>query len=75
MKEKAKERKINKDVLDQVDIPLAFFKELKAGKDFVDEKGVTHSNASLTMDPPAPRSYAYVTDTKIVEKNVDLLKV
>lgn len=36
---------------------------LKAGEDLVMPDGTVHPNALLTLDPPAPRSYAYCSDT------------
>jgi len=78
-REKVQERKIKKEVLEMVDIPLSVMSGIKKGEDFVDEKGKIHKNSTLTIDPPKPRSFAYCADTIYSEsiipfiQNCDLL--
>ena len=54
--EKPRQRKLKKDKLAQFNIPLTFYNELKAGKDYIDEEGKTVPNSALTIDPRKPRS-------------------
>lgn len=78
-REKPLPRKIDKYILEKLDISFADILALKAGSDVVNKKGDLIKNAEATLDPPAPRSYAYCSDTifdlSIVGhiKNVDVL--
>ena len=78
-REKMQERKIRKDILGKVDIPVSEMSEIKKGKDYIDEEGVVYENSTLTIDPPKPRSFAYCSDTVYTEtiipyiQNCDLL--
>jgi ribonuclease Z len=62
-REKPGERKIRKEVLDKIKIPVAVFPKIKRGEDYVDDQGRRYENAYLTMDPPKLRSFAYCADT------------
>ena len=55
--EKPRQRKLKKDKLAQFNIPVTFYNELKAGKDYIDEDGKTVPNSALTIDPRKPRRY------------------
>lgn len=66
-REKLQERKIRKDRIDKLKIPVNQMQNLKRGEDWVDEHGIVHKNYELTQDPPAPRSYAYCSDTAYTE--------
>ncbi|MCX6243278.1 MAG: ribonuclease Z [Bacteroidetes bacterium] len=78
-REKKAGRKIRKDLPDDVKIPLSEMKNLVQGDDVMDQEGRFHRNEELTTDPPAPRSYAYCSDTAYTEsiipyiQNCDLL--
>lgn len=77
--EKERERTIVRDMADAFQVPVAFMHRLKKGEDFVTPEGEVIANSRLTVSPPAPRSYAYMTDTLFREefaeyvKGVDLL--
>jgi ribonuclease Z len=77
--EKPGERKIRKDVLDKIDIPVSAFPKIKKGEDYVDANGTRYENSFLTHDPPKTRSLAYCADTRYSEsyipyiRNADLL--
>ena len=77
--EKERERSVRKDMAEAFGVPVAFMHRLKRGEDFVTPEGEVVDNRRLTTDPPAPRSYAYVTDTLFRERfaeyveGVDLL--
>jgi ribonuclease Z len=78
-KEKPQLRKIDKAKLELLKISVADILRLKSGQDVLNEDGVLIRNAEVTVDPPAPRSFAYCSDTiydpGIVEyiKGCDLL--
>ncbi len=61
--EKPLARKMRKDVLEELSIPVAEIRKIKAGADWHDQKGKVYPNAHLTLEAPAPFSYAYCTDT------------
>lgn len=77
--EKARPRKMNKELLEKLDIPVAEIRGIKNGKDWLDKRGKRYPNEELTLDPPAAFSYAYCSDTLPVKhlhryfKGVDLL--
>ena len=78
-REKAMLRNIVKEKIDKYSIPMQDIPHIKEGKDFVTSTGTRIPNAELTLTPPAPRSYAYCSDTLYSEtyltqiKNADLL--
>jgi len=78
-KEKIHERNLISEKIKEYQIPFTELPSIKNGNDFVDMKGNVIKNSELTIDPPAPHSYAYCSDTLYHEailpqiKNVDLL--
>ena len=62
-KEKERLRKIDKLKAEELSIPQQYYALLKKGIDFIDEKGVKHKAADLTLDPDEPKAYAYCSDT------------
>lgn len=78
-REKERERTIVRDMTDAWHVPVAFMQYLKQGEDFVASDGQVVANHMLTLPPPAPRSYAYMTDTLFREsfaayiQGIDLL--
>lgn len=57
------------------DVPVAYLKRLKEGQDIVDEAGqVRYAAADYTLPGPAPRSYAFCSDTRYVEELIPQLK-
>ncbi|MEO8795106.1 MAG: ribonuclease Z [Daejeonella sp.] len=77
--EKQRLRKIIKEKVTELDIPVNEIKLIKKGFPFTDKKGNTHPASELTTDADVPRSYAYCSDTICNWaylndiKNVDLL--
>ncbi len=77
--EKMAQRKLKKDQLNKFNIPVASYFDLKNGKDYISPEGKVIPNAELTLEPKAPRSYAFCSDTLYEEntilavKNVNLL--
>lgn len=78
-REKLEGRKFNIDAVERFGVDRSQYQNIKNGKDIVLENGETILNKELTFDPPAPKSYAYCSDTcyfpAIIEqiKNVDVL--
>ena len=74
IKEKPEKRKIRKDFVTNVRIPVHEFEKIKEGEDFTDENGHVHLNNLITYDPPAERSYAYCTDTAYHEPIIPIIR-
>lgn len=67
-------RKINKAAVDQYRIDMSQFHKLKQGYDAVDSQGNIISNAQLTTDPIAPKSYAFCSDTAYFSELAQLVE-
>ena len=61
--QKERLRKINRQKVEELDIPIDYIPLLKRGIDYTDTQGNVHLAADLTSDPDKPRSYAYCSDT------------
>lgn len=72
--EKPLRRHIKKEMCQAYEVPIAFYKNLQAGEDFVTEDGEVVDNARLTTDPRQPKRFAYMSDTAYSEKNLELIK-
>lgn len=72
--EKPEKRKIRKDFVKHVIVPLEYFDGIKEGKNFTDEQGNVYQNHQITDDPPAVKSYAYCTDTAYYEPIIPIIK-
>lgn len=79
IREQLGERKLNVKAVAKYKIDKCYFQNIKNGKDVVLENNTVIRNALLTFDPPAPKSYAFCSDTafsaKIIPwiRNVDVL--
>lgn len=73
-KEKTHLRKILPEKIVQYNIPHQAITGIKKGDDFTDATGKVITNAELTIDPPAPRSYAYCSDTAFKKDIAEQLK-
>lgn len=74
IKEKPKSRNISKEAIKKYSIPIAMMHRLAKGEDWHQEDGTVLKNEILTLDPPAPRSYAYCSDTRYSEKVANHVK-
>jgi ribonuclease Z len=74
IKEKLKERKINKQMCHFHQVPLRWLPRLKKGEDFLGEDGVMVENSMLTFPPPLPKSYAFCSDTKYSESVIPYIR-
>ncbi|TDQ31005.1 ribonuclease Z [Zeaxanthinibacter enoshimensis] len=62
-REKPSPRKLNVEATRKYRIPKEYFQLIKQGNNYELEDGTLISNRELTLDPPAPMSYAYCSDT------------
>ncbi len=65
---------IRRDMLECYDIPVSQIQNIKNGMDFVQPDGTVISNDRLVSPADAPRSYAYVSDTKYLPSLAGQLK-
>lgn len=63
IREKEEARKLLIDEVSKYQIDVAFYNNIKAGKDVVLDDGRIIPNEKLTAPPPPPKSYAFCTDT------------
>jgi ribonuclease Z len=73
-REKQGKRRLIKEVISNLDIPIDQFSKIKSGADFIDAKGKVYKNTDLTMDAYPIRSYAYCSDTKYHEPIIKVVK-
>jgi ribonuclease Z len=62
-RQKKRLRKLLKDKVAELNIPLEYFTSLKKGKDYITPDGTVYPNETLTADPSEPKMYAYCSDT------------
>ncbi len=72
--EKPKERKIRKEVIEKMQIPVKEYEKIKKGSDFTDARGKLYKNDELTISGPKPVSYACCSDTGYTESYIPLIK-
>jgi ribonuclease Z len=73
-REKDAKRKIRKEILSEMNIPITEMENLKSGKDYVDDEGHIHKNSELTIAASPSRSYAYCSDTAYTESILPFLQ-
>ncbi len=73
-KEKQSDNHIIKEQIDYYQIPVKSIAGIKKGDDFTTTSGEVIPNSILTTPGPAPRSYAFCSDTKYSESIVPLIK-
>lgn len=73
-KEKRAPRKILPQALEQWQVPNDWIARIKYGADYITPQGNTVPNHELTCAPPAPRSFAYCSDTMYHEPLIPLLE-
>lgn len=61
--QKRRLRKVIKEKVEGLGIPVELIPLIKRGMDYTDTQGVVHPSSELTTDPDEPRSYAYCSDT------------
>ena len=65
---------IIKEKIKEYSIPIKELKFIKAGADFVTQKGETIPNKLLTIPPTKPRSFAYCSDTAYHEQIIETIR-
>jgi len=70
-KQKKRLRKIIKDKVEELNIPVQYFTALKKGNDYEAADGTLYKNDTLTTDSDEPKSYAYCSDTLYTEKYLE----
>ncbi len=66
-KQKKRLRRLIKEEIGALDIPVEFYSALKKGADYTAPDGKIYPNRELTVDPELPKSYAYCSDTQYNE--------
>ncbi|OCX53355.1 ribonuclease Z [Mucilaginibacter sp. PPCGB 2223] len=78
-RQKKRLRKIIREKVEALDIPVSYYPLLKRGTDYFATDGTVYPNKELTIDAEAPKAYAYCSDTLYNEsyfnqiQNVELL--
>ncbi|HWV72470.1 MAG TPA: ribonuclease Z [Pseudosphingobacterium sp.] len=78
-KEKQRLPRINKELIEGLDIPIAYYPLIKKGIDYTDPSGNVYKANELTIPAAIPKSYAFCSDTIYTEsywpyiRNVSLL--
>ncbi|MDI9309716.1 MAG: ribonuclease Z [Limnohabitans sp.] len=72
--EKPKERRLNIDIVQEYEIDKCYYQNIKNGRDIVLDDGRVIPNAELSFDPPAPKSYAFCSDTMYEESVIPIIK-
>jgi ribonuclease Z len=73
-REKPYERKIRKDVMELLKIPVHLIPKIKSGADYIESDGTVHTNEMITMESPLPRSYAFCSDTAYCEDIIPVIQ-
>ena len=73
-KEKLEPRKLNINAATSLGVDRSQFQNIKNGKDVVLPSGELIPNQQLTFDPPAPKSYAYCSDTAYKPDIIPVIK-
>jgi len=63
-REKKRLRKLLKERLAELNIPIEYFSPLKKGADYTTPEGKIIKNAELTTDSAVPKTYVYCSDTQ-----------
>ncbi|MCG2430505.1 ribonuclease Z [Aequorivita xiaoshiensis] len=63
-KEKLEDRKLDVNAARNLNIDLSYYNKIKQGFDVKNKDGKLISNKDITFDPPAPKSYAFCSDTE-----------
>ena len=73
-KQKKRLRKIIKDKVEALNIPIEQYPHLKRGEDYVAPDGKLYKNDELTVDSDQPKCYAYCSDTIYNEAYFEQIK-
>ena len=73
-KQKLGKRKLNKSLIEELNIPISKMSAIKGGADFITDAGEVFKNELITSNPNKVWSYAFCSDTKYSEKIVPIIK-
>jgi ribonuclease Z len=62
-RQKKRLRKIIKEKIAELDIPVEYYSAIKKGADYVSSNGKVYKNSDVTINPEEPKTYAYCSDT------------
>ncbi len=78
-RQKRRLRKIIKEKIEALEIPVEYYTAIKRGADFTSVAGILYKNADITTSPEDPKTYVYCSDTMYNENyfkqisNADML--
>lgn len=67
-REKKRLRKLIRDKIEEINIPVEYYTPLKKGADYTAPNGTVYKNDTLTIDSSAPKTYVYCSDTMYNEQ-------
>jgi ribonuclease Z len=67
-REKKRLRKLLKEKIEELKIPVEYYTALKKGANYLAPNGKMYKNEELTVDSNAPKTYVYCSDTLYNEK-------
>ncbi|ASU34811.1 ribonuclease Z [Mucilaginibacter xinganensis] len=73
-KEKKRLRKLIKEKIEGLEIPVAYYSALKKGADYIMPNGDVLKNDTLTTDSSDPKSFAYCSDTLYDERYFEQIR-
>ena len=73
-REQRKEPNIQKNAIYKYGLTVADIVSVKNGKPFFDENGQEVPRRELVIEPPTPKSYAYISDTAYLPEIVPVIK-
>ena len=72
--EKRSRRKINKEMVEKLNIPYDKLEDIKDGADWINQHAQIIKNNEITFPNTSPHTYAFCTDTRYDEKIVEKIK-
>ena len=73
-REKLGDRKLNIDAAQKANVSMSYYSKIKQGFDVANENDELISNSELSLDPEAPKSYAYCSDTAYEPKIIPQIR-
>lgn len=73
-RQKKRLRKLIKEKLEEIGIPVEYYTSLKKGRDYTSPDGKVYKNDLLTIDSEQPKTYSYCSDTQYNEKYFEQIR-
>jgi ribonuclease Z len=67
-------KRIRKEVIQLLNIPIHVIANIKNGSDYIDSNGTLHLNTELTLEPYPLRKYAFCSDTAYFEDIIPVIE-